>query len=203
MSSDDSAAADRAYSRRRPTRAALAWLAVILLIGVVQLGRGQWADAALFGAAAAVVLVSALSEPVRSRWGPRPALLPVAVGAVVPAAVLSVTPRHSLWAGVTVAAVGVAAAALAWAPSGRGGSGGGWTPALRRLAWSWAIIVIVAALWELLQVTLGRILPGGRASYPALSDLLDPLVSPPVGQTLFALGWIALGVFLTRRGRRR
>lgn len=200
MSSDGARAEARGWARRRPTRGALLWLTALLLIGLVQLGRGQWGDAALFAVAAGVVLVSALTPPSARAAGPaRPGLI---AGAAVLAVVLSLLPRHSLGSAIAVITAGIAAGAVAWrspsspvVPDGRR-----WTPALRALAWSWAIIIVIASLWELLQVTRGRTLPGGREAYPALSDLLDPLLSPPVGQTLFAVGWLALGVFLVRRG---
>ncbi len=203
MSTDGTGAA-AGRTRGRPSRAALAWLAVIGLIGIVQLARGQWGDAALFGAAGVVVAVSALSTRRAGRHAGRPAAPVIASGAVLLIVALSVVPRHSVWALIAVVITGAAAAVTTWRqPAADDSRAQAWTPALRTLAWSWAAIVIVASLWELLQVTLGRILPGGRAAYPALSDLLDPLVTPPIGQTLFAMCWVALGVFLATRGGRR
>lgn len=203
MATDDAGTTAGDRTTRRPSRAALAWLAVICLIGVVQLARGQWLDAALFGGGAALVAVSAILGPAPDRPRARPSAPLVGGGAVVLVIALSVAPRHSAWAAIAVIIAGLAAAAIAWRRTPAPARGPRrWPGALRGLAWSWAIIMIVAGLWELTQVTLGRMLPGGRAAYPALSDLLDPLVTPPIGQTLFAVGWVALGLFLAMRGRR-
>ncbi|WES63617.1 hypothetical protein P0L94_14240 [Microbacter sp. GSS18] len=203
MSSDEAGAATPGAARRRPSRGAMLWLTVILLVGIVQLGRGQWGDAALFAVAAGVVLVSALTPTSGRPAGI--AMLPLVAGAAVPAVVLSVVPRHSAWSAIAVITAGIAAAAVAWRVPGErtAPAASRWTPALRALAWSWAIVIVVACLWELLQVTRGRTLPGGRAAYPALSDLLDPLMTPPVGQAIFAVGWLAVGIFLVRRGATR
>jgi hypothetical protein len=39
--------------------------------------------------------------------------------------------------------------------------------------------------------------------FPALSDLIDPIVTPGLGQAVFAAVWLAIGIFLVVRGGRR
>jgi hypothetical protein len=41
----------------------------------------------------------------------------------------------------------------------------------------------------------------GRTEFPALSDLLDPVLDNPVGRILAIVAWLAGGVALSRRGR--
>ncbi len=193
-----------ANGRRRMSRGALAWLGIVAAIGVVQLFRRQWGDAAIFGGAAALIAAEALGMlrlGDRLRRPPRVALL---VAGTIAAIVLTIVPRHSVWAGLVVALLGAAAVGAAWAPPRESQhTERPWPPALRRLGWAWAAVVVAACLWELTQVTLGGTTPGGRRTHPALSDLLDPLVGAPFGQAVFAVCWLAMGLLLVTRGARR
>jgi hypothetical protein len=50
---------------------------------------------------------------------------------------------------------------------------------------------------------LGTVSPGGRAAYPALSDLLNPLLDVPAARVVFVTVWLLGGVFLVRRATTR
>lgn len=90
----------------------LCWLFVLLAIGVVQIVRRQWFDAAVFFAASAGVAVLAGRGGRTPRAGGMSLLALAAVAAVL-GAILCFLPRHGavMQAGVVVA--GVAAVALA------------------------------------------------------------------------------------------
>ncbi len=193
---------EQAAERRRVRWGSLAWLTVLSLIGIVQLTRRQWGDALVFGIAAVALIAEAAGVfPVLDRLR-RPAVAVVAVAAAVAAALLVVVPRHSPVSAGAFALVGAAAVIVA-VPPPRDGERRRWSPALRGLGWAWASIVIVACLWELLQVMLGGSTPGGRAAHPALSDLLDPVLNTLPGRIGFAVVWAGIGLFLvTRRPRR-
>lgn len=187
---------------RRLTWGGVAWLLVLTAIGAVQVVRGQWVDAAIFGAAAAVLAADAvgLLPAGTPRRRPRTRVL-VWAGAIV-AVVLGFAPRHGLIAGATLIVVGIAAVVIAWPPAEGRLPGERWPKALRSLAASWAVIWVIGCLWELAQFILGGVALGGRSAHPALSDLLDPLGTPGIGQLAFALVWVAGGVFLVARGGR-
>ena len=187
--------------RPRMGFASWAWLFVVVAIGVVQLLRRQWGDAAVFGAAAVLLAVDAAglvrlgarARPVGTRT-----LLIAAAVAVVPLVLL---PRHGASIAVPMVVVGLAAIAAVW-PGGRR-IPRPWPRPLRTLAVSWVVVWIAGCLWEVAEVLYGGVAPGGRAAHPALSDLLDPALDTVVGQTAFVVLWLAVGVFLVRRGSRR
>lgn len=188
---------------RRVTWGGLAWLSVLAAIGAVQVVRGQWIDAAIFGGAALVLTADAVGLLPAGKPRRRPGVRVLVVGGAFIAVVLSFAPRHGLLAAVTLLAVGVAAVVIAWPPAEAPAPAGAWPKALRTLAIWWSAIWIAGCVWELVQFILGGISPGGRVRYPALSDLLDPVVALGIGQAVFAVVWIAAGVFLVARGGRR
>jgi hypothetical protein len=187
---------------RRLTWGGAAWLFVLAAIGVVQIVRHQWIDAAIFGVTTLLLVVAVVLVPV-GRATSRPGIRPLVAGGAVIAAVLGLSTRHGAIAAITMIVAGIAAVAIAWPPVDRAARPGPWPKALRRLAVAWTLIWIIACLWELLEFVLGGLVPTGRITHPALSDLLDPIVTPGIGQLVFALLWVAAGIFLVRRGGRR
>jgi hypothetical protein len=55
-------------------------------------------------------------------------------------------------------------------------------------------------VWELGEFVATRIAPHKTAD--SLSDIANPALSTTVGQAVFVAGWLAVGVWLLRRGRR-
>lgn len=171
------------------------WIAVLLLIGVVQILRAQWIDTAVFFGAAVLVLVA---DRFPSAARARPSVRALILAAVPMGLALCLLPRHGIGMVCTVAAIGTAAVASTW--QGRTAPRRPWTPTLRRLAWAWAGIVVAGCLWELAQFILGRIHPADPSF--ALSDLIDPMLDASPGRILFVVLWLAVGIFLLRRGGR-
>lgn len=188
--------ARRDTSGRRAVSWPLAcWVAVLVLIGLVQIVRAQWFDTAVFfGAALLVVLGGRIPPRGTGRLSPRT----LALGAVPTGLALCLLPRHSVGMVVVITVVGLTAVVLSW--PGAPAAPRPWTPALRRLAGVWIGLFVVGCLWELAQFLLGRLHPDD-ASY-ALSDLLDPVLDGAPGRILFVVVWLAGGVYLLRRGRR-
>ena len=185
-----------AAARRGPVRwPVVCWLVILVLIGVAQLVRGEWFDAAVFLVAIALVCCSILLPP-HGAHRPRPDL--VVFAATVLAAAVALLPRHSSGMIVAVLITGVAALVASW--PGAASVRRPWTPGLRRLAVAWAVILVVGWLWELAQFIAGRIAPT-QPSF-ALSDLVDPLLDTELGKAVFAGAWLSCGVFLVLRGRR-
>jgi len=178
---------------------AVLWVAVLGIIATVQLVREVPVDAAVFAIAAAVLLLDAAgllpATPARRRI-PRTVLLGAGL---VGAALLALAPRHGVAAGVLVAGMGIAVAALAWPDP----------PApeplrdprpLRRAMAAWGPVVVVLGLSQLASWLLGRPTAETKLAHPAVSELLDPLLDHPLGQALFAAAWVAAGIGLLTRG---
>lgn len=188
---------------------AVPWIGILAAIAVVQLVRAQPFDTALFGAAAVLLTLDTVGA-VRLRVT-RPTLrmpLLLALAAAV-AAVLVLAPRHGLVTGIAVGLVGLVAVPLAWLrPPARAAEAGETDAArrrirIRRAAVGWAAVVLVMCLVELWSFLAGRLTTQAQGQHPAISELLDPALDTPLGRLVFAVCWLALGVLLITRGRRR
>jgi hypothetical protein len=191
----------------RPLRASIAqwaWIVIMLLTGGFQFYRGAAPDGIVFTALAAALILDALHwmPAFRAReWRPSRTLLVIALG--IAAAVLALTPRHGLADSVVLIVSGALVLIVAWPDHSNGTGRPAWTPRMRRSATLWAAVGIAVCLWELAMYFLGTYVPGGRDDFPALSDLLDPLIQNPIGRVLFVAMWLLGGVALARRGRAR
>lgn len=187
------------------TFAVAAWVFILAFTGVFQLFRGAIADGVVFEVLAAGLLADAAGwlPALRERRPPR---FVIVITLAVAAAVLALTPRHGIADGIVLAVAGLLVLAVAW-PNHPGRAeksaeaASRWSPRLKRSAALWASLGLAFCLWELTMYLLGTYLPGGRDDFPALSDLLDPLLASPIGRILFAAGWLLGGVALLRRGR--
>ena len=156
--------ADAAGARRRAVRwPVLCWVAVLLLTGIVQVVRVQWFDAAVFGAAAVVVMAS---PRIPSGGAFRAPLRAVTAGAVTAGLVLCLLPRHSAPMVVVVIAIGAAAVAFAW--GGTSTPPRPWSRSLRRLGWAWTGLVVAGCLWESPSSSSASSIPGHRRMRSAI-----------------------------------
>jgi hypothetical protein len=196
-------------TRVRPvTFAVVAWIFVLAAIGGFQFFRGELVDGLVFTIIAAALIADAfglLKRIEKRRWGVNRWF--VGVTAVAAAAVMIITPRHGVADLLLFAVIGLLALAYAW-PNPSGEATTQRRPHVsgvpfRRSAWLWAIVGIAACLWELTVYLLGNLLPGGRTSHPALSDVLDPLVDGWAGRIVFVALWIVGGIALLRRAAER
>jgi hypothetical protein len=192
--------ATRTRTRLRLTIAA--WTAILILTGSFQLYRGAISDGIVFFAMGVALIVGrapVLRRSSERRWQPRRALVVIALA--FGAAALVLTPRHGIMDGIVVAASGILVFIVAWPdPQPDDTADSRWTPRLQRSALAWAILGVVFCAWELAMYFLGYGL-SGRTAYPALSDLLDPVLDNPFGRVLGVAAWLAGGVALARRGR--
>jgi hypothetical protein len=181
-----------------------AWVTILILTGGFQIYRGAPVDGAVFLAMAVALILdlSGVLPAMRDReWRPSRVILVCVLGAS--ALVLALTPRHGIGDGVAIAVSGILVFLVAWPqPDNRDAAGKqSWTPRLRRAATLWACVGIAVCLWELTMYFLGTYVD--RYAFPALSDLLNPLLDHPIGRILFAAAWLVGGVALMRRGRPR
>ena len=176
------------------------WSSAAVLAGLVQVIRGEAADAVIFLVPA--FLVAADAAGALPRWtassGRLRQLLPIAT--VAAGVVLALTPRHGLADGVAVAALGVAVLVAAWPdppPKPRPAA-----PLLHRSGAVWAAVALGIALWELVSFLLGLPSPAASIAHPAISDLLDPVADVPAGRVLLVTAWTLAGLGLLHRGWR-
>jgi hypothetical protein len=179
---------------------AVPWIAIVAIISLVQVLRVEYFDAIVFGATAVVLAVDAVAGP-RIR-APRPPLWAVIAAAAAIGVVLALAPRRGIVMAVAVIVVGVAAIAIAWPDPVRDDP-----PAdvrrTTRAAIAWAIVAVATCLLELGSFLVGRETAETKYLHPALSDLIDPALNLPGGTAVFGALWLALGVLLVTRGRRR
>jgi hypothetical protein len=185
-------------ARRRVSWPTAAWVAILVLTGGFQIFRGAPVDGAVFLAMAVALildLTGILPSPRDSEWRPSRITLISVLGAA--AIVLALTPRHGIGDGIAIAVSGILVFLVAWPQ--HDGDDTSWTPRMRRSATLWACVGIAVCLWELTMYFLGTYVD--RYAFPALSDLLDPLLDHRTGRILFAAAWLVGGVALMRRGR--
>lgn len=179
-----------------------AWTTILFLIGGFQLYRGAIPDGVVFLVLALALVLDNVGWMPRFReWPRRVSRLLVLIAVSAAAIVLAVTPRHGLPDEIALVVSGVIVLLVVW--PGRPTENPAMTRRIARTAILWAAIGIAVCLWELAMYFLGTYAAGGRGSYPALSDLLDPLVQNPIGRVIFVAAWLLGGVALTRRGRRQ
>ncbi len=177
-----------------------AWVAILILTGGFQIYRGAPVDGAVFLAMAVALILDlsgVLPSPRNAEWRPSRIILICVLGAA--AAVLALTPRHGPGDGIAIAVSGILVFLVAWPQPASADDRDSWTPRMRRAATLWACVGIAVCLWELAMYFLGTYV--NRYAFPALSDLLNPLLDHPIGRILFAAAWLLGGVALMRRGR--
>jgi hypothetical protein len=178
-------------SRARRILRALPWIAILVIIGTVQLIRDAPVDAVIFGVVALLITLDAVGVLPRLSPARVPFAALVGGGALV-AVLLVLAPRHGLLAGIVVSVVGIAAVAIAWsraAPETRAGD-----RRVLRGAVLWASVTVALCLWELSSFLLGRYTADSKIAHPALSDLVDPAVDAWPGRILFVAVWVAVMV---------
>jgi hypothetical protein len=181
-------------TRRSRVLRASPWLVILVLIGSVQWFRGQPFDTTLFLVAAAVLLIDAFGY---LRWrvrSPRATHgVVIAVVAVI-GVVLLTAPRHGVLDGVTLVVLGLLVLPFAWASRPQAS----FTPAVRRAAFAWAVVVVAACVWELVNFIWGRVAPEQSSDHPSISDLLDPALDVVIWRGLFLVVWLGIGLLLVR-----
>jgi hypothetical protein len=184
------------------------WIAVLSLTGAFHFIRGAPFDAWIFLAGAAVITLDALGwlqVPLTGRIDrlarPRRLLAFVLVG--VASAVLALSPLYGGADTAIVVGLGLLMLPVVWAdPQATPHPDAPPRSAVRRAALAWSVLIVAGCAWEIAVFFLGRSSPAATAEFPALSDLLDPLVAWPPTRIALVAVWLLGGYVLIRRGRR-
>ena len=191
---------------------ALCWIAVLLVTALFHELRGAPVDAVLYAAAAALLVLDVvgwLRVPLRLRVDRDTVSRRIIAGMLIGVAAVSLAlaPLYGGIDQVIVIGLGVLLLPVAWADRTAGADAHARTRpaadrrALRRAAILWSAVIVAGCAWEVVAFFLGRSLPAREQDFPALSDLLDPLIAwPPARGVLVAL-WLLAGYALIRRGR--
>lgn len=199
---------ERSSGRRGPSPTTLiraGWIGVLLVTAAFHAIRGAPADAAIYLAGAAVLTLDALG------WLRVPLRMPadrdtlsrrVIAGTLIAVAslTLGVTPLYSPADTAIVVGLGVLLLPVAWSDRSRPDAGPPGA-AVRRAAILWSVVLVAGCVWEIGVFFLGRDLTGSENAYPALSDLIDPLLAWPPARVLLVACWLLGGYALLRRGR--
>lgn len=177
------------------------WLALCLVMALLQFIRGARLEAAVFTALPAVLIIDgAVARPGRflRRLPTRPVLAVIGVAVGIP---LAVAPRYSPTLAVIIATTGLAAVLLAWPAAPRDARREP-ESALDRGRVAWAAVCLAACGFEVIAYLLSRYEAGAQLAFPAVSDLVGPLLDTDPGRLAFAAAWVGGGIALLRRGWR-
>jgi hypothetical protein len=182
------------------------WTAVLIITAAFHVVRGAPVDAAIYAVGAVVLVFDALG------WLRIPLRMPadrdtvsrrIIAGTLIAVAslTLGVTRLYSPADTAIVVGLGVLLLPVAWAdrPPGRPEP---LAAVVRRTAIVWSVVIVAGCLWEIGVFFLGRDLTGSETAFPALSDLLDPVLAWPPARVLLVACWLLGGLVLLRRGRR-
>ena len=199
---------ERSSGRRRPTPTTISragWIGVLLITAVFHAVRGAPVDAAIYVAGAAVLTLDALGwlrVPLRMPADRDTVSRRVIAGTLIAVAsiTLGFTQLYSPADTAIVVGLGVLLLPVVWADRSRADAGPPGA-AVRRAAVLWSVVIVAGCLWEIGVYFLGRDLTGSENAFPALSDLIDPVLAWPPARALLVACWLLGGYALLRRGR--
>ncbi|MGH1523105.1 hypothetical protein ACRAWC_03055 [Leifsonia sp. L25] len=199
---------ERSSGRRRPTPATITragWIGVLVITAVFHAARGAPVDAAIYVVGAVVLTLDALGwlrVPLRMPADRDTVSRRVIAGTLIVVASLTLgfTPLYGPADAAIVVGLGMLLLPVAWADRSRADAVAPGS-AVRRSAILWSVVLVAGCLWEIGVFFLGRDLTGSENAFPALSDLIDPLLAWPPARVLLVACWLLGGYALLRRGR--
>ncbi|WP_223690383.1 hypothetical protein [Leifsonia poae] len=182
------------------------WILVLVLTATFHFIRGAPVDAWIFLAAGVVLALDALGWlriPLESPTVRENSSRGLLIGTLIVALtlVLALSPLYGGVDTVLIVGGGVLLVPIIWVgPRGRERA----IPprrAIRRAAIAWSTVIVIGCAWEIVAFFLGHGAPAATTPFPALSDLLDPLIAWPPSRALLIALWLLGGYVLLRRGR--
>ena len=172
------------------------WVWVFFVTTSLQVFRGSPIDTLIFGSSTLIVWLDAagfFKKALRDRPKVRNSL--IAVVMMVLGITLSFFPRHTyLHGGILIAMLPVALYLAWYRDSGPKEKA---DPMMERTKSVWRVLCLILCVWEFGANILGQ-LNNSLTSHPTISVLIDPFMDNTVGQTVFVVLWLFLGVGLLR-----
>jgi hypothetical protein len=176
------------------------WFWLFLITTAFQVFRGSFVDTLIFGAGTLMVFLSAanllnhvqLEKPHVNKYAIYTTVLVIVLA-------LSLVPRHTPLQAVIVLAILPLALRFAWysdtGPKDRA------DVRIARARTAWAAGAVGLLLWEFAANILGQF-DNSLQSFPTLSVLIDPLLDDLIGQTVFVVLWLIVGIGFLRLWRK-
>jgi hypothetical protein len=172
------------------------WVWVYLVTTSLQVFRGSPIDTLIFGGSTLVVWLDAAGFFKKSlHERPKIGNALIAVVMLVLALSLSFFPRHTYLHGGIMIAILPFALYLVWhrdrGPKEKA------DPVMVRTKATWMVLSLLLCIWEFSANILGQ-LENSLYTHPTISVLIDPFLDNTIGQTVFVVLWLFLGVGLLR-----
>jgi hypothetical protein len=177
----------------------------LTLAGVVDVATG---DPAAHGIALVAVAGLVAVEQVRERHADARALAgrravfrastPLAIGAVLYAAVVGTFARWSWPISIAVAVPGALAVGYVWLGTPAIAANGARSQP-RPSAAPWVIVLLALAAWEVQALLLQPSLTTSSWAHPTLSTLMDPVLASHIGRSISLAVWLWFGGYLLER----
>lgn len=178
---------------------------VLTLAGVADVATG---DPAAHGIALVAVAALVAVEQVRERHVDERALAgrravfrvstPLAIGALLYAAIIGTFARWSWPISSAVAVPGALAVAYVWLGTPAIAANGSRAEP-RPSAVPWVIVLLALAAWEVQALLLQPSLTTSSWSHPTLSTLMDPVLASHIGRSISLAVWLWFGGYLLER----
>jgi Na+/H+ antiporter NhaD/arsenite permease-like protein len=172
------------------------WVWVYLVTTSLQVFRGSPIDTLIFGGSTLIVWLDAAGFFKRNlRERPRIRNSIIAVVMLVLGITLSFFPRHTYFQGSVMIAILPVALYLVWhrdrGPKEKADK------IMTRTKLVWTIFCLFVCVWEFSANIQGQ-LENSLYTHPTISVLIDPFMDNTIGQTVFVVLWLFLGVGLLR-----
>jgi hypothetical protein len=172
------------------------WVWVFLVTTSLQVFRGSPIDTLIFGSSTLIVWLDAsgfFRKSVQDQPKVSNALITIAM--LMLGLILSFFPRHTYLHGAILFVILPFALYLTWYKDK--GPKEVADPIMQRTKSIWRVLCLVLCVWEFAANILGQ-LNNSLTSHPTISVLIDPFLDTTIGQTIFVVLWLFLGVGLLR-----
>lgn len=172
------------------------WVWVYAVTTGLQVFRGSPIDTLIFGSSTLVVWLDAAGFFKKSLHE-RPTIgnALIALVMLVLGITLSFFPRHTYLHGAVLIAILPVALYLVWhrdrGPKEKA------DPMMVRTKAIWMVLCLLLCAWEFAANIMGQ-LANSLYTHPTISVLIDPFLDTTIGQTVFVVLWLFLGVGLLR-----
>lgn len=172
------------------------WVWVFLITTSLQVFRGSPIDTLIFGSSTLVVWLDAagfFKKSLQERPKVSNALIVLVLSVI--GLSLSFFPRHTYFAGAIMISILPVVLYLVWhrdrGPKEKADK------VMSRTKLVWTIFCLLVCVWEFAANIQGQ-LENNLYTHPTISVLIDPLLDTSVGQTIFVIVWLFLGLGLLR-----